>query len=88
MAHPIMKEDSQFDISMLIGVDYYWNIVEDHTVRGDGPTAVQLKLSYLLSGSLTQSSSSFYGTVTSMHIGIHNDPTVLGTLKSKTTEDS
>jgi len=43
LAHPIMKEDSQFDISMLIGVDYYWKIVEDHNiiVRGDGPTAVQ-----------------------------------------------
>ena len=55
---------------MLIGVDYYWKIVE---VRGDGPTAVQSKLSYLLSGPLTLSSSSCYGTVTSMHIGIHND---------------
>jgi len=74
LAHPIMKEDIQFDISMLIGVDYYWKIVEDHIVRGDGPTAVQSKLGYLLSGPLTLSSSSCYGTVTSMHIGIHNDP--------------
>ena len=72
LAHPIMKEDSQFDISMLIGVDYYWKIVEDHIVRGDGPTAVQSKLGYLLFGPLTLSSSSCYSTVTSMHIGIHN----------------
>ena len=50
LAHPIMKEDSQFDISLLIGVDHYWKIVQDHIVRGDGPTAVQSKLGYLLSG--------------------------------------
>ena len=68
-----MKEDSQFDISMLIGVEYYWKIVEDHIVRGDGPTAVQSKLGYLLPGPLTLLSSSCYGTVMSMHIGIHND---------------
>ena len=72
LAHPIMKENSQFDISLLIGVDYYWNIVEDHIVRGDGPTAVQSKLGYLLSGPLALSSPS--NMVTSMHIGIHNDP--------------
>jgi len=41
LTHPIMKENSQFDISLLIGIDYYWKIVEDHIVRGDGPTAVQ-----------------------------------------------
>ena len=52
LAHPIMKRDSQFDISLLIGVDYYWKIVEDDIVRGDGPTAVQSKLGYLLSGQL------------------------------------
>ena len=67
-----MKENSQFDISLLIGVDYYWNIVEDHIVRGDGPTAVQSKLGYLLSGPLALSPPS--NMVTSMHIGIHNDP--------------
>ena len=72
LAHPIMKENSQFDISLLIGVDYYWNIVEDHIVRGDGPTAVQSKLGYLLSGPLALSSPS--KMVTSMYIGIHNDP--------------
>ena len=67
-----MKENSQFDISLLIGVDYYWKIVEDHIVRGNGPTTVQSKLGYLLSGPLALSSPS--NTVTSMHIGIHNDP--------------
>ena len=37
---------------MLIGVDHYWKLVGDHTIRGDGPTAVQSKLGYLLSGPL------------------------------------
>ena len=58
LAHPIMKEDSQFDISLPIGVDHYWKIVEDHIVRGDGPTAVQSKLGYLLSAPLTHSTPS------------------------------
>ena len=71
LAHPIMKANSQFDISLLIGVDYYWKIVEDHIVRGDGPTAVQSKLGYLLSGPLAIQSSS--DTITNMHIGIHDD---------------
>ena len=71
LAHPIMKEDSQFDVSLLIGVDHYWKIVEDHVVRGDGPTAVQSKLGYLLSGPLFHSVLS--NTATSMHIGIHEN---------------
>ena len=52
LAHPIMKRDIQLDIPLLIGVDYYRKIVEDNIVRGDGPTAVQSKLGYLLSGTL------------------------------------
>ena len=71
LAHPIMKEDSQFDISLLIGVDHYWKIVQDHIVRGDGPTAVQSKLGYLLSGPLVHSAPSH--TATSMYIGIHSE---------------
>ena len=39
-----------FQIDLLIGADFYWAIVEDHTVRGPGPTAVASKLGYLLSG--------------------------------------
>ena len=71
LAHPIMEEDSQFDVSLLIGVDHYWKIVGDHIVRGDGPTAVQSKLGYLLSGPLALSVSS--NTATNMHIGIHEN---------------
>ena len=38
-----------FEIDLLIGADFYWSIVEDHTVRGPEPTAVASKLGYLLS---------------------------------------
>ena len=68
LTHP-MTGDKQFDVSLLISVDYYWKLVGDDVIRGNGPTAVQSKLGYLLSGSLVQSAAS--NTVTSMHIGIH-----------------
>ena len=49
LAHP-GNGDYTFTISMLIVVDFYWDIVEDHIVRGNGPTAVKSKIGYLLSG--------------------------------------
>ena len=58
-------------ISLLIGVDHYWKIVQDHIIRGDGPTAVHSKLGYLLSGPLVYSAPSH--TATSVHIGIHSE---------------
>ena len=51
LAHPVTT-DKSFRISLLIGVDHYWDIVEDDIIRGDGPTAVGSKLGYLLSGPL------------------------------------
>ena len=51
LVHPITG-DRPFEVSLLIGADHYWKIVGDHVVRGDGPTAVQSKLEYLLSGPL------------------------------------
>ena len=39
---------------VLIGADFYWTFVEDKIVRGDGPTAQQSKLGYLLSGPIHQ----------------------------------
>ena len=49
LAHP-GTSDSTFQISMLIGADFYWDIVEDHVIRGNEPTAVKSKIGYLLSG--------------------------------------
>ena len=31
-------------------MDHYWSFVQDHIIRGDGPTAQQSRLGYLLSG--------------------------------------
>ena len=52
LAHPI-TENENFEISVLIGADYYWSFVQDHIVRGNGPTAVESRLGYLLSGPLS-----------------------------------
>lgn len=49
LANPV-TEDRKFELSLLIGADYYWSIVQDHVIRGDGPTAVKSRLGYLLSG--------------------------------------
>ena len=51
LAHPLTGEDI-FSISLLIGADKYWDIVGNRVIRGDGPTAVQSKIGYLLSGPL------------------------------------
>ena len=48
LAH--LTENENFEISVLIGADYYWSFVHDHVTRGDGPTVVQSRLGYLLSG--------------------------------------
>ncbi|XP_064643603.1 uncharacterized protein LOC135497698 [Lineus longissimus] len=51
LAHPISNVDS-LQITLLIGADFFWDFVEDHVIRGPGPTAVRSKLGYLLSGHL------------------------------------
>ncbi|XP_063416141.1 uncharacterized protein LOC134697785 [Mytilus trossulus] len=56
LAHPVTQQDT-FEISLLIGADFYWEIVEDKVVRGNGPTAVKSKLGYLLSGPLNSEKS-------------------------------
>ena len=49
LAHPVTTDD-QFHISLLIGADHYWDIVENDIIRGPGPTAAKSKIGYLLSG--------------------------------------
>ena len=56
LAHPVTDNES-FEISLLIGADYYWDIVQDHIIRGNGPTAMQSKLGYLLSGRVTSTTN-------------------------------
>ncbi len=62
LAHPIRKEE-RFNISLLIGADFYLDFVMDNIIRGDGPTAVESKLGYLLSGPLPNQSR---GTTTNI----------------------
>jgi hypothetical protein len=45
-----LAEQVKFDIDLLVGADFYWKIVENKVVRGSGPTAVDTKLGYMLSG--------------------------------------
>ena len=56
LAHPVTN-DENFDINILIRADFYWRFVQDTVVRGDGLTAVESKLGYLLSGPLPLSQS-------------------------------
>ena len=37
----------------MIGADHYWDIVEDHIIQENGPTAINSKTGYLLSGPLS-----------------------------------
>ena len=52
LAHPI-KQGGSFHVQLLIGADFYWDVVGNKVIRGPGPTAVESKLGYLLSGPLT-----------------------------------
>ncbi|XP_063417047.1 uncharacterized protein LOC134699374 [Mytilus trossulus] len=70
LAHTMTQQDS-FDISLLEGTDHYWDIVEDHIVRGNGPTAVKSEIGYLLLGptyskktNTSKTSNTEYGNIT------------------------
>ncbi|XP_033762684.1 uncharacterized protein LOC117344144 [Pecten maximus] len=57
LAHPVTQHE-KFNISLLIGADYYWSIVQDNVIHGNGPTAVKSKLGYLRSGPIITSKNS------------------------------
>lgn len=56
LAHPISDHEN-FDITLLIGADFYWNVVQNRIIRGNGPTAVSSKIGYLLSGPISTPSA-------------------------------
>jgi len=64
LAHPV-STNKEFDISLLVGADHYWDIVGDVTVRGNGPTAVESKVGYLLSGPAPVTTGQFLATTSS-----------------------
>ena len=43
-------DGSQDTIYVLVGSDFYWDIMIGDIVSGDGPTAISSKLGWLLSG--------------------------------------
>ena len=68
LAHPVTTEQ-HFQISLLIGADYYWSIIENHIIRGNGPTAVKSKIGYLLSGPMPHCNTSDTSS-TSLHTNV------------------
>ena len=49
LAQPV--SGGNIEINMLIGADHYWDIIQDHIIRGKGgPTAMRSSLGYMLSG--------------------------------------
>ena len=66
LAHPVTS-NKNFEISVLIGADFYWQFVQDRIVRGQGLTTVQSHLGYLLSGPLPLSHPL---ETTNLHIAI------------------
>ena len=65
LAHPLTT-DKEFNISLLVGADHYWDIVGNNIIRGDGPTAVESKLGYLLSGPAPMPTGQFLTSVNSV----------------------
>lgn len=57
LAHPGTSEE-HFEISLLIGGDFYWDIVQDRVIKGNGPTAVSSRIGYLLSGPISNGRNS------------------------------
>lgn len=39
-----------FNLDILVGADFYWNIANDEIVRGNGPVCISSKIGYLISG--------------------------------------
>ncbi|XP_045209140.2 uncharacterized protein LOC123561052 [Mercenaria mercenaria] len=63
LAHPVTKND-EFNIKVLVGADYYWTM-QDEVIRGNGPTAIQSKIGYLLVGPISKNT-----TRNTIHINI------------------
>ncbi|XP_071145169.1 uncharacterized protein [Mytilus edulis] len=71
LAHPANNADS-FEISLLVGADYYWDIVQDHVIRGNGPTAVASKIGYLLSGPVIRNGKKSFTSSVLLNIPSHH----------------
>jgi hypothetical protein len=60
--------DEKFEVEMLIGADYYLDVVEDKIICGDGPTVMKSKLGNLLSGTIRKNHDTNRKSTTMMNI--------------------
>ena len=87
LAHPV-GSDNKFEITLLVGADFYWNLVQDKIIRGNGPTAVESKIGYLLSGPLSLSDTK--ASVSMFHASVmqSNEPKFWDTEQLGTSVDT
>ena len=57
-------------IDLLIGADYYWSLVTGNICKGDGgPTAIQTRLGWVISGSsIPDESNQFITNLSVTHV--------------------
>ena len=73
-----MSDNDNINTSMLIGADTYWSIVQETVIRGPGPTAVESKLGYLLSGPLYNYTTSMTFSVFHLSsVSLYDSPNVM-----------
>jgi hypothetical protein len=64
--------DEMFEVEIVIGVDYYWDVVENKIIRGNGLTAMKFKLLYLLSGAISKNQNTIKKSTSIMNIVIYH----------------
>ena len=73
--HGLQMADSSKDdqpIDLLIGSDYYWDFVEADAIRGQsGPTAIDSKFGWLLSGPISATTRSSSKVVSNLVVTFH-----------------
>ncbi|XP_057379666.1 uncharacterized protein LOC130701904 [Daphnia carinata] len=69
LAHPNIGSSS-FDIDILLGANYYWDIVGDHIVRGPGPTAISSRFGYIISGCMQPTSEWTQHDTAAFHVSV------------------
>ena len=79
--------DNPIEIDMLIGLDLYWQLVTKEIIRGQaGPVAVETKLGWVLSGSvsssMTDGNNATVLNVHTLHIGTGPDEQLDKTLQA------
>ena len=72
-------QESALDVDVLIGQDYYWNLVTGSIFKhAHGPTAIHMKLGWVLSGPTAVESSSQYSTNIVTHVLMIDTTDALG----------